>query len=44
MQLVTWYKNVGKELGGNILAPLMQRNKPSAVYSCLSMLYIFNSK
>ena len=24
MQLVTWYKNVGKELGGNILAPLMQ--------------------
>ena len=30
MQLVTWYKSVGKELVGNILAPLMQRNNPSA--------------
>ena len=30
MQLVTLYKNVEKELGGSILAPLMQLNKLSA--------------
>ena len=38
MQLVTWYKNVGKELEGNILAPLMQRNMPSARY-CLVIFF-----
>ena len=40
MQLVTWYKSVGKELVGNILAPLIYHTHVSHVsHTCITHMY-----